>query len=72
MEGSDGSEGHAGPAAPPPCYVVLHSVAKRHNGAAVIRSAVAFGVKAVIMVGSDKVSGSYGVGGGGWCVCLLG
>eukprot|EP00041_Stephanoeca_diplocostata_P012114 m.202144 g.202144 ORF g.202144 m.202144 type:complete len:231 (+) comp18817_c0_seq1:300-992(+) len=40
----------------PPCFVLLHSVAKRHNGSAIIRTAVAMGVHEIVMAGSDKFS----------------
>eukprot|EP00038_Savillea_parva_P011837 m.200454 g.200454 ORF g.200454 m.200454 type:complete len:229 (-) comp21054_c0_seq1:183-869(-) len=45
----------AGPSSlDPPSYLLLHSLSKKHNGTAVIRTAVALGVQTVVMAGSDK------------------
>ncbi|GAX86423.1 hypothetical protein CEUSTIGMA_g13833.t1 [Chlamydomonas eustigma] len=46
----------------PDCYVILHSVAKRHNVGTIARCATAFGVKEMCLVGSRQFNtfGSHG------------
>ncbi|KAG2488382.1 hypothetical protein HYH03_013069 [Edaphochlamys debaryana] len=46
----------------PACYIITHSVAKKHNIGTIVRSATAFGVKEVCLVGSRAFNtfGSHG------------
>ncbi|GIL60987.1 hypothetical protein Vafri_15392, partial [Volvox africanus] len=46
----------------PPCFIITHSVSKRHNIGTILRSATAFGVKEVCLVGSRQFNtfGSHG------------
>ncbi|EFJ45733.1 hypothetical protein VOLCADRAFT_63297, partial [Volvox carteri f. nagariensis] len=46
----------------PPCFIITHSVSKRHNIGTIVRSATAFGVKEVCLVGSRQFNtfGSHG------------
>ena len=41
----------------PDCYLLIHNVAKRHNVGNIVRSACAFGVKEVLVVGSRDITG---------------
>eukprot|EP00958_Prasinococcus_capsulatus_P021469 scaffold2911_cov414-Prasinococcus_capsulatus_cf.AAC.13 len=63
------SEGAAAPRGPPPppCYLVVHNVAKKHNIGTLLRSACAFGVAEVILVGSNTFNtfGAHGSDGYG-------
>lgn len=46
----------------PPCFLMAHGVAKRHNIGTIARSATAFGVKEICLVGSRQYNtfGSHG------------
>lgn len=47
---------------PPACFVILHSVSKKHNIGTIARCATAFGVKELCLVGSRQYNtfGSHG------------
>eukprot|EP00040_Diaphanoeca_grandis_P042310 m.264674 g.264674 ORF g.264674 m.264674 type:complete len:308 (-) comp57525_c0_seq1:75-998(-) len=40
----------------PPSFLIIHHISKKSNGWGVVRSAVAFGIRMVIVVGSDKMN----------------
>ena len=46
-----------GQAGKPECYLLVYNVAKKHNVGNIVRSACAFGVKEVIVVGNREVKG---------------
>ncbi|KXZ46246.1 hypothetical protein GPECTOR_45g116 [Gonium pectorale] len=64
QEEDNATESVAGPSGqePVPCYIITHSVAKKHNIGTIVRSATAFGVKEVCLVGSRQFNtfGSHG------------
>ncbi|KAK3263182.1 hypothetical protein CYMTET_27999 [Cymbomonas tetramitiformis] len=47
---------------PPPCYMIVHNVAKKHNIGTLARSCTAFNVAEMCLVGNDRVNvfGSHG------------
>ena len=51
-----------GPQEPPACWLVLHSVAKKHNLGTLVRNATAFGCAAVLLVG-DRSFNTFGAHG---------
>ena len=58
--GGEGGTGQPGPQ----CYLLVHNVSKKHNIGTLARSAVAFNVRQICLVGSKKYNmfGNHGSG----------